>query len=92
MVLTRAQLRKTDGAGSTPSAAGVTANVQLGGPAGQVQSKAAKWGSGGGGGADNSEADARRLMWLTIVLFVFGAALLFASVSHAAYRLADGAC
>lgn len=90
MVLTRAQLKNGGRAGPTPSA-GVTANVtlqQLGGRA--AQSKAAEWTASGSG--DGSEADASRLAWLTLVLIVFGAAMLFASVSHAAYRLAGSAC
>ncbi len=91
MVLTRAQCRKEEVTGSGAPRSGVTANVTLGGTPSKA---AADWAAGGGSpkaAADPADGQALALAWLSLVLFVFGAALLFASVSHTAYRLAAGA-
>ena len=90
MVLTRAQCRQQEVGKGGPGEAvpgAVTARVSLQGALGDTPSKAA---ASLGGLAAAAAADGR-LQWLSLIVFVFGAAAIFASISNAAFRLAAGA-
>lgn len=95
MVLTRAQSRQASPevggpAGFQQQQAGVTASVTLGGRA-LSKAVAAKWRAGGGdSGSTEVDRQARWLGFIFIVGVASAIAILFASVSHAAYQLTGG--